>query len=302
MTINNRIFGKMLSSRLLRIMSIVIVACMLVTLAACGTTVSQQDARQTTTEYSTEAGEGYEPDNPEQNIDDGYWHDDPTEEPGSTEAPEGTITGEVAFVFPEGAESVYELYQIITNFLNNGFNYDDLNNVYDPILTYTFYSKAESDFASGLSLEESCNSMARLVSIAEEMPLPLDEYGEFEDDFIDAEAFRSELQDMEDYDDFVEELYYMIYDHSRSDGVNPFHTQQTSWEVVPEDALETVRCDFYEDFADGFEEAFPNIYEVDLGTYRGEGTDLWEMGFYCFEYNGRYYFLGFSAVLGTAGG
>lgn len=52
-------------------------------------------------------------------------------------------------------------------------------------------------------------------------------------------------------------LYYMIYDHSRSDGVNPFHTQQTSWEVVSEDALETVRCDFYEDFADGFEEAFP---------------------------------------------
>ena len=47
------IIGKMLSSRLLKAMSIIIVACMLVTLTACGTTVSQQDARQTTTEYST---------------------------------------------------------------------------------------------------------------------------------------------------------------------------------------------------------------------------------------------------------
>ena len=144
--------------------------------------------------------------------------------------------------------------------------------------------------------------MARLVNIAENMPLPLDEYGELEDDYIDAEAFRSEIPDMEDYEDFIEDLYEMIYDQSMSDGVNPFPTQQTSWEVVSEDNLDTEHFDFYEDFVDGFEEAFPNIYEVSLGTYRGEGTDLWEMGFYCFEYNGRYYFLGFSAGLGTAGG
>lgn len=87
MTTKNRMFGKMLTSRLLKIMSITIVACMLViTMTACGT-VSQQDIRPTV-EHSTEAGEGYEPDNPEQNIDDGYWHDeDPTEEPSSTEEP-----------------------------------------------------------------------------------------------------------------------------------------------------------------------------------------------------------------------
>ncbi len=88
MTINI-MFGKMLSSRLLKVMSIIIAACMLVTLTACGTTVSQQDARQTTTEYSTIDGEGEgDPQEPKQTVDDGYWHDeDPTEEPGSNEEP-----------------------------------------------------------------------------------------------------------------------------------------------------------------------------------------------------------------------
>ena len=280
-----KMFGKMLTSRLLKVMSIIIAACMLVTLTACGTTVSQQDARQTTTEYSTE---------------DGYWHDET--ESSETSAAQPQIEGAVEFIFPEGAGSIYELYTIVLNYLNNGFNYNDLSSVYDPILTYTFDFKAEMDFASGLSLEESCNLMARLVNIAEEQGIPLDEDGELEDDYIDAEAFRSEIPDMEDADDFVEDLYAMLYAQSLSDGVNPFHTQQTSWEVVPEENLETERYDFYEDFVDGFEEAFPNIYEVSLGTYRGEGTDLWHMGFYCFEYNGRYYFLGFSTVLGTAGG
>ena len=82
----NRMFGKMLSSRLLKVMSIIIVACMLVTLTACGTTVSQQDARQTTTEYSTVDGEGEgDPQEPKQTVDDSYWrNEDPTEEPASS--------------------------------------------------------------------------------------------------------------------------------------------------------------------------------------------------------------------------
>ena len=82
----NRLFGKMLSSRLLKVMSIIIAACMLVTLVACGTTVSQQDARQTTTEYSTADGEGEgDPQEPKQTVDDSYWHnEDPTEEPASS--------------------------------------------------------------------------------------------------------------------------------------------------------------------------------------------------------------------------
>lgn len=91
-----KMFGKMLTSRLLKVMSIIIAACMLVTLTACGTTVSQQDARQTTTEYSTEAEIGNGQDEPDQPIDDGYWHDeDPTEEPtSSTEEPTSEPTTE----------------------------------------------------------------------------------------------------------------------------------------------------------------------------------------------------------------
>ena len=283
-----------------RVISSILCLSLALAVVSCGK-VEQEDSRRQENEHSTEAGEGdRDPQEPNQPIDDGYWHDET--ESSETSAAQPQIEGAVEFIFPEGAGSIYELYTIVLNFLNNGFNYNDLSNVYDPILTYTFYSKAETDFASGLSLEESCNLMARLVNIAENMPLPLDEYGELEDDYIDAEAFRSEIPDMEDYEDFIEDLYVMIYDQSMSDGVNPFPTQQTSWEVVSEDNLDTEHFDFYEDFVDGFEEAFPNIYEVSLGTYRGEGTDLWEMGFYCFEYNGRYYFLGFSAVLGTAGG
>lgn len=92
-----KMFGKMLTSRLLKVMSIIIAACMLVTLTACGTTVSQQDARQTTTEYSTVDGEGEgDPQEPDQTVDDGYWHDeDPTEEPtSSTEEPTSEPTTE----------------------------------------------------------------------------------------------------------------------------------------------------------------------------------------------------------------
>lgn len=283
-----------------RIISSILCLSLALAVVSCGK-VEQGDSRRQENEHSTVDGENdREPNDPDQPIDNGYWHDET--ESSETSAAQPQIEGAVEFIFPEGAGSIYELYTIVLNYLNNGFNYNDLSSVYDPILTYTFDFKAEMDFASGLSLEESCNLMARLVNIAEEQGIPLDEDGEFEDDYIDAEAFRSEIPDMEDADEFVEDLYAMLYYHSMSDGVNPFHTQQTSWEVVSEENLETERFDFYEDFVDGFEEAFPNIYEVSLGTYRGEGTDLWHMGFYCFEYNGRYYFLEFSTVLGTAGG
>ena len=79
-----------------KVISTLLAACMLVTLTACGTTVSQQDARQTTTEYSTVDGENdREPKDPGQPIDDGYWHDeDPTEEPtSSTEEPTTELGG-----------------------------------------------------------------------------------------------------------------------------------------------------------------------------------------------------------------
>ena len=117
-----KMFGKMLTSRLLKVMSIIIAACMLVTLTACGTTVSQQDARQTTTEYSTvDEEEGREPQNPEQTVDDGYWHDeDPTEEPtSSTEEP----TTERGDENPPTGQYTYTVYGDIQLTMN--VNIDD---------------------------------------------------------------------------------------------------------------------------------------------------------------------------------
>jgi len=117
-----KMFGKMLTSRLLKVMSIIIAACMLVTLTACGTTVSQQDARQTTTEYSTVDGENdREPNDPDQPIDDGYWHDeDPTEEPtSSTEEP----TTEHGDENPPTGQYTYTVYGDIQLTMN--VNIDD---------------------------------------------------------------------------------------------------------------------------------------------------------------------------------
>ena len=108
-----KMFGKMLTSRLLKVMSIIVAACMLVTLTACGTTVSQQDARQTTTEYSkVDEEEGREPQNPEQTVDVGYWHDeDPTEEPtSSTEEPTTESTTEHGDENPPTGQYTYTVY------------------------------------------------------------------------------------------------------------------------------------------------------------------------------------------------
>ena len=74
-----------------KIIALTLIGCMLTSLTACGT-VSQQDNRPTT-EYSTE-NEGENPaHDPVDPIDDGYWHDDPTEEPTTEEPTSQPQTG-----------------------------------------------------------------------------------------------------------------------------------------------------------------------------------------------------------------
>lgn len=92
MTTNNRMFGNLLITKFVKVMSILLVACMLViTLTACGT-VSQKDVEETT-EYSTEGGhDDRDVDDPDEPIDNGQWHDEdptgePSEEPSTTEEP-----------------------------------------------------------------------------------------------------------------------------------------------------------------------------------------------------------------------
>lgn len=84
MTTNNRMFGNLLITKFVKVMSAMLVVCMLVfSMTACGT-VSQQDVRPTT-EHSTEEVGNNDQNEPVDPIDDGYWHDDPTEEPTSEE-------------------------------------------------------------------------------------------------------------------------------------------------------------------------------------------------------------------------
>ena len=61
----------------------IMVCCMLLLLTACGKTSPQQaSTTQTTTEYSTVDGENdREPKDPDNPIDDGYWHNETTTEP-----------------------------------------------------------------------------------------------------------------------------------------------------------------------------------------------------------------------------
>ena len=288
-----------------KIIAIIMSMSVLLTAVSCGTAPVEETEQTelTETEYSAEPEEDPgESQEPNQTIEDGFLQDE-TETTGTTEQQE--IDGAVEFVFPEGAGSIYELYTEVTDFLNTGFNYDALNNVFDPVLSYTFFAKFKDedreDFANGLSLQESCDLMARLVSIAEEQGMPLDEDGRLDDDLIDAEVFRSELPDFEDYEDFVEYLYTMLYSSSDPNGINPFGTEQISWPVVSEDALITHDFDDYDELCSGFETCFPNIIEVDLGSYDYDNEHL-EMWFNCFEYNGRYYFLGFSSAVSSLGG
>lgn len=105
MTTNNRMFGNLLITKFVKVMSILLVACMLViALTACGT-VSQKDVEETT-EYSTEGGhDDRDVDDPDEPIDDGQWHDeDPTEEPS-----EEPSTTEEPSTQPQGAYT-YNVY------------------------------------------------------------------------------------------------------------------------------------------------------------------------------------------------
>lgn len=91
MTTKKRMFGNLITSKLMKVISIMVVTCMLFALTGCGGNVSQQDARQRTTEYETEKPEG----DPGSNHDDGYRNDEessPTEEHASTEEPSSDST------------------------------------------------------------------------------------------------------------------------------------------------------------------------------------------------------------------
>ena len=102
-TKNNGMFRNELVTKFVKVMSAMLVVCMLVfSMTACGT-VSQQDVRPTT-EHSTEEVGNNDQNEPVDPIDDGYWHDDPTEEP-TTEEPTEEPTSQ-----PQTGAYTYNVY------------------------------------------------------------------------------------------------------------------------------------------------------------------------------------------------
>lgn len=266
-----------------------LIAVMLMSLAACGNNTNQEKP-SLTTPMETEPAESGEELTP-----------DPV--PASDEA-----------ALPEGAASPYELYCKIVDFLNGGFHYDDLREVFDPALSLAFYSKREEDeediLTYGLDLKESYALVKGLADRADVLQLPLDEYGEFDDDDIDLERLReglpAEIQAQLDrypdaYEDFAENIYEYLFSLSTDDGRNPFGTGQTSWEKCAEGDLNTWKYDKYDDFHKDFQRNFPGVLQAELGRYE-EGSEVYGMGFNYIEIDGRFYFLGFSTVVGGTGG
>lgn len=264
----------------IRILIFMLIASMLLSFAACG-------------ENSLPQGEGSDK--------------DATTTAGGT-GTENTPDGGVVYKLPAGADSPYALYTTVIDCLNNGFHYDDLNDVFDMNLYIVFYTKAtsaDSNFTLGMKYDESCALIAKLTNIARS-DMPLDANGEFEDDLIDYYQFKTAFpEDMQsrinenhdDFEGFIEDLYVLIYVHDRDDGKNPFGAEQTTWEKKSESELEIEKYDTdrYEDLYANF----PQVYEMEIGSYR-EGMDIHTIGIIYAKIGSSYYFLGFSEVYGSA--
>ena len=218
---------------------------------------------------------------------------------------------DVAYKFPAGASSEYELYKTVLAYLNNGFHSDDLKTVCDPVLTMVFFSKWEEKedkiFTLGMQYDEACDLIARLSAKAAQMNAPYDEYGELEEDLIDFDAFEGEFpegmrgqieQNRRDFENFIVDIFYMESDFFH-DGENPFYTDPTEWEVKQEGEYE-VKEYHSNDWCDDLYDTFPKVYEVSLGTYIDyEATEMW---FYYTQIDGRYYMLSFGYAVSGIGG
>lgn len=217
--------------------------------------------------------------------------------------------------FPAGAASPYELYGTVIDFLNGGFRYDDLKDVYDLILCYVCADKMEEKperiCTLGMKYDEACDLVSRLMKAADKMDFLVDEYGEINMDYIDYTPFVNEFpeekradlgEDNDDFVDFIEEILYLK--NLSRDGKNPTYSDQTHWDRMTKeefDAQGTPEYDDYTDFDKDLFLNFPRMYMIGLGTYIS-GTESITTGIRFVQIDGRYYFIGFSTVVGTIGG
>ena len=231
-----------------------------------------------------------------------------TEEVTKPAEPEG-------YRFPAGAASPYELYGTVIDFLNGGFRYDDLKDVYDLILCYVcddkMQEKPERIRTLGMKCDEACDLISRLMKAADKMEFLIDDDGEIRMDYIDYAPFVNEFpeekraglgEDNDDFVDFIEEILYLK--NLSRDGYNPTHSDQTHWNRMTKeefDAQGTPEYDDYTEFDKDLFLNFPRIYMIDLGTYIS-GSDAITTGIRFVQIKGRYYFIGFSILIGSIGG
>ena len=295
-----------------KITVIMTAAAMTIGLAACGSKDSAKDEKEST--MTEQSGESETMAETPTEIPTEIPMEIPTETP--TETPEDSTAEEKKdeILLPKGADSLYELYSVVTDYLNNGFNDDELAAVSDCALLMAFNDKMEEDeediLTYGLDAKESYALFRSLVNNAEALGLPLDEEGEFEDDLIDLEALRKGLPDdmqkqldkyPDAYEDQAERIYEYLYDITKDNGKNPFGTKQVSWDKAGENGIPTEEYDGYDDWNEDMLEAFPRVTEVSLGKFE-EGNLVYDMSFYCIELDDKFYFLGFSTVVGSTGG
>lgn len=285
-----------------RILCGILAAAMMLIIAGCGESDSTTTTGSTKKPSVTTSGSVTEDTN------------EPTVTTGDSEANGSTPdSGEDAgYKLPAGAASEYELYKTVVDFLNNGFHYDDLKDVYDRNLMIVFYSKWEETpekiFTLGMKYEEACDLIVRLINKTKEMDPPYDETGHIEEDLIDYDAFRSEFpeslqsqidENHYDYEHFIEDIYYYAEGLDGIDGENPFRSDQTEWELKGEGELD-IEVYHSNDWDDDLYTNFPRVYEVSLGKYiTYEGYSMW---FYYTKIEGRYYFLGLSYSISGIGG
>lgn len=288
-----------------RAASFILAVLMFLTLAACVVVIDRTEQ-----ESSVPSPTGKSDKTPESTP--GETGTEPVSTPDeSNEGPEITPGGDKAdgYRLPVGAASVYELYGTVVDFLNHGFHYDDLRNVYAPILTLAFFSKwtekPEDNFTLGMNYDEACALIASLVDKASTIEPPvrggiLDRY------LIDYDAFQSlfpesmQAQINENYEgfkNFIKDFAYYSYvpGSGDRDGENPFHTSQTVWEKLNQGELE-IEAFHSNDLDEDLYLNFPQAYEIDLGRY-ADGYDVYRMGMYYVQIGVRYYFVGFQLTV-----
>ena len=220
------------------------------------------------------------------------------------------------FSLPKGADSEYELYQTVINYLNNGFHIDDLSSVRSVELTTVFWQKNQEkekrNFTLGLKYDEACQLIAKLRKVAKEIDWPrrpdgspddeLKDYSPFEKEF--PESLQQQIKDNhEEFERFISELAFSAFFKIDGDGESPFRgLEKTKWDTVSQSEFKSQENDLkenekYKDMTDNF----PMCYMVDLGEYK-QGRDVYYTGYYYTKIDGKYYFVAFDTAVGSAGG